>query len=212
MHNINLSDNVNANLKQRLEGIGVDEKKLMKDAKNFTANKKNRTTTTNAGKDKNLSLNVHIRLKQVREWNNYTQQEFARALETVKPALYLDKSMVSNIERGKREIEPELIAGVCMRFAISPYWLLWGKGPVGGDPEFVKSKKCDSKVTASDFLTEIEAMNFEPNLSISANIKDGTADTVQNRARLISEIIQDRLIRTTMLKQYHYLRLTAINR
>ncbi len=208
MHHFNLSAPVNDELKKTLERAGISEERLMLDSKKLKTlkQKKNRKTKTEA-KDKSISLNMHLRFKQVREWNGQTQKEFAEALSTSKPRFIIDSTAICRIETGNRDIEPELIAAVCIRFAISPYWLLWGKGVVAINPDFARTDKTKkSSITAKDYLMEIEELNFKPEYHVSCDVKEATADTVQNRALLIADILQDKSIRKEMLKQHHYLR------
>ncbi|MBO6110953.1 helix-turn-helix domain-containing protein [Methanobrevibacter thaueri] len=60
---------------------------------------------------------IHERLKQLREENNYSQEQVANYLE-------MDQSYISKIEKGKRNLNEISFNKLCLLYNCSPDYLL----------------------------------------------------------------------------------------
>lgn len=71
-------------------------------------------------------MDIHERLKQLREQLNLTTRSFGAAIN-------MSGGAITNMEKGTRNITERTIRDVCREYNVNPDWLINGNDPVFAD-------------------------------------------------------------------------------
>ena len=119
--------------------------------------------------EQNISLG--IRIKEVRQANGLTQNEFANSLGIV-------QGFLSGVERGKKSVSDTLLITLCLLYGINKNWLKSGKGEKFREHVGLATVSQDSKIPLLKRIPQDFPMNLdEKDISEYIFLPNGTHGT-----------------------------------
>ena len=120
-------------------------------------------------------MNIHERLKQLRDELNLTTRAFGAAIN-------MSGGAITNMEKGTRNPSDQTIKSICREFNVDYFWLTEGIG----SEMFIKKETDPIKLVAKEYgLTDLEA-------EIVAEFMKLTSDERAMMVKLIRKVFKDK--------------------